>query len=67
MVSIIFDYPDACMEEAKADGFEMRTVLVKMDSGLQATKKNIALLEAECRKLRPYRFIVGDYWGACPE
>lgn len=66
MVSIIL----ACSEEVKleaiARGFREQTVLVRQESGL-STPKEQARIEVEVGNLRPFQYLVSDYWGMGPD
>jgi len=62
MISILIEYSEDIKEFAIKAGFAEKKVLVRFD-GFQSTEENKEKLEAECRGLNPYQFLVGDFWG----
>ena len=62
MVAIILAASDKTKEEALKAGFCEETVLIRHNSGL-STEENRQKIESELFKMRPYQFLVSDYWG----
>ena len=65
MISIILTASPEVIQDAKADGFVERKVLVK-HHGCKSTEENKSELEKQLRKLGPYQFLVSDFWGMAP-
>jgi hypothetical protein len=66
MVSIILVCNEKVKAEALANGFREETVLVR-HNGCMSTEDNKQKLERELFKMRPYQFLVSDFWGAGEE
>lgn len=66
MVSIILSASEEVKKAAKEKGFVERTVLVKHDA-IESTKENKSRLESQLFELKPFQFLVSDYWGMRPD
>ena len=64
MVSILLAWNEEAKAKALAAGFREVAVLLR-HNGCQSTEENKRQLEMECRELRPFQFLVADFWGAC--
>lgn len=67
MIQIILLASDEAKARAKAAGFTEQTVLIR-HNGCQSTEENKRKLEREiAHQIRPYQYLVSDYWGASAE
>ena len=64
MVTIILAASAETKRKALRSGYVEQTILIKSDS-VESTEANKVKLEGDCRKLKPYQFLVADYWGMC--
>lgn len=62
MVSIILACSNEVKEKALASGFKEETVLIKHNS-VSSTEENKSALEHDLFSMRPYQFLVSDFWG----
>ncbi len=63
MVSIILACNDETKAKALAAGFHEETVLIR-HNGVLSNEENKRTLETELFNMRPYQFLVADFWGA---
>lgn len=66
MISIILAASPEVEEKALAEGFRKETVLIRQEGGL-STPENKQQIESKLFKLRPFQFLVSDYWGMGPD
>jgi hypothetical protein len=66
MVAIILAASPEAKARAMKAGFREETVLIRNDP-VQSTEENKKLIERELFALRPYQFLVSDFWGMCNE
>jgi len=67
MVSIIMAAGDEARERAKSAGFREFSVLLRFE-GCMSTKEEKARLQTElATEIKPYQFLVSDYWGMGPD
>jgi hypothetical protein len=62
MVAIILACDEATKSEAFKAGFKEQTVLVKHEP-CASTPENKSRVTIETKKLRPFQFLVSDFWG----
>lgn len=62
MTSIILAASKEVEAKALQNGFRKQEVLIK-ETACQSTAENKRKLESELFALRPYQFLVSDYWG----
>ena len=62
MVCIILCASRDAEERAVQAGFTEQTVLIRYDP-VQSTDANKKALEREVANLRPFQYLVADYWG----
>ena len=62
MTSIILAASPLCKRNAIAAGFREEKVLIRHEIGC-STKANKERIESELFRLRPYQFLVSDFWG----
>ena len=71
MVTIILSASKESEARAKAAGFKKQEVLIRHDGppiGDKERKKMKCALEYEMMSaVKPNQFLVGEYWGACPD
>jgi len=68
MISVILCGNDEATARAKKRGFVEQAVLVRHESILSNDLKRKEEVEAMIRReIRPYQFLVADYWGMGPD
>ena len=66
MVSIILAIDAMRREVALKAGFKEETILIRHESGM-STKSNKEKIESDIMgKIKPYQFLVSDFWGLGP-
>jgi hypothetical protein len=68
-VSIILEASDEAKEKAKAAGFRERVVLVRFEQICVGANKKLAdeLTGRVLQELKPYQYLLSDFWGAGPD
>lgn len=64
MIAIILKASDEAKQRAREAGFREETVLIRNESCVSGDDNRRAV-EAAVMRLRPYQFLVSDYWGMC--
>lgn len=67
MISIILEASEEAKVKATKDGFRTREVLVRFEP-VVSNEDNRRKLEIQVRdRIKPYQFLVADYWGMGPD
>jgi len=64
MISVILKYSAESKAVALADGFKEETVLVKWEPILTHESSKSKRESEVLRKIKPYQYFLGDFWGA---
>lgn len=67
MVSIILAWSDEQKKKAVGMGFREQTVLLRFDPVMSTSKEKARLTRGIVRGIRPYQFLVADFWGMDPD
>ena len=68
MISILLAYNEKTKHRAIEAGFVEQTVLVRHESIMSNDTKKKSETESKIgRDLRPYQYVVVDFWGMCPD
>jgi hypothetical protein len=67
MVSVILAASDQARQKAIVLGFREEKVLIRWEHGISGEDRKVKFEGEIIREIKPYQFLVADFWGAGPE